>query len=46
VQKVELEDATDADWMCVKATNLELSVRTAYYLIKALSALAKVPPPP
>jgi hypothetical protein len=46
VQKVQTSDGTDSDWICIKAQNLELSVRTAYYLIKALGALAKVAPPP
>jgi len=45
VQKVELQDASDGEWQCVRAADLELSTRTAYYLIKALGALARVPAP-
>jgi hypothetical protein len=45
VQRITDQDATDETWRCVRASDLELAVRSAYYLTRALAVLQKLPAP-
>lgn len=43
--KVVDGDQTDETYKCIPADQLELGVRTGYYLLKALDIVRRLPPP-